>query len=100
MPGDLQKILYTAEAVVEGGREGHARSMDVRLVVDLAVRRRWAVPGSLAPTPNSCSPQATRPVSGGGPSPVDSEGAVDVAWPQARQRLHAPRLNGNRTGRR
>jgi osmotically inducible protein OsmC len=32
MPGHLQKILYTAEAVVEGGREGHARSMDGRLV--------------------------------------------------------------------
>jgi Ohr subfamily peroxiredoxin len=37
MPGHLQKVLYTAEAVVEGGREGHARSMDGRLVVDLAV---------------------------------------------------------------
>ena len=37
MPGHLQKILYTAEAVAEGGREGRARSMDGRLVVDLAV---------------------------------------------------------------
>jgi Ohr subfamily peroxiredoxin len=37
MAGHLQKILYTAEAVVEGGREGHARSMDGRLVVDLSV---------------------------------------------------------------
>jgi Ohr subfamily peroxiredoxin len=37
MPGHLQKILYTAEAVVEGGREGHPRSMDGRLVVDLPV---------------------------------------------------------------
>ena len=37
MPGHLQKILYTAEAVVAGGREGHARSVDGRLVVDLAV---------------------------------------------------------------
>ena len=37
MPGQLQKILYTAEAVVEGGREGHTRSMDGRLVVDLSV---------------------------------------------------------------
>jgi hypothetical protein len=30
MPGHLQKILYTAEAVVEGGREGHARALDGR----------------------------------------------------------------------
>ena len=37
MPGHLQKILYTAEAVVEGGREGHGRSLDGRLVVDLSV---------------------------------------------------------------
>jgi Ohr subfamily peroxiredoxin len=37
MPGHLQKILYTAEAVVEGGREGHGRSMDGRLVVNLSV---------------------------------------------------------------
>jgi hypothetical protein len=27
--------------------------------------------------------RAVRPGSGGGPSPVDSEGAADVAWPQA-----------------
>ena len=37
MPGHLQKILYTAEAVVAGGRDGQARSVDGRLVVDLAV---------------------------------------------------------------
>ena len=37
MPEHLQKILYTAEAVVEGGREGHGRSLDGRLVVDLSV---------------------------------------------------------------
>jgi Ohr subfamily peroxiredoxin len=37
MPEHLQKILYTAEAVVEGGREGHGRSVDGRLDVDLAV---------------------------------------------------------------
>jgi hypothetical protein len=30
MPGHLQKILYTVEAVVEGGREGHARALDGR----------------------------------------------------------------------
>jgi Ohr subfamily peroxiredoxin len=37
MPELLQKILYTAEAVVEGGREGHGRSLDGRFDVDLSV---------------------------------------------------------------
>jgi Ohr subfamily peroxiredoxin len=37
MPEHLQKILYTAEAVVEGGREGHGRSVGGRLDVDLSV---------------------------------------------------------------
>ncbi len=31
------KILYTAEASVEGGRQGHGRSSDGRLGVDLSV---------------------------------------------------------------
>jgi Ohr subfamily peroxiredoxin len=31
------KVLYTAEAVVEGGREGHGRTSDGRLDVDLSV---------------------------------------------------------------
>ena len=31
------KILYTAEATVTGGREGHARTSDGRLEVDLDV---------------------------------------------------------------
>jgi lipoyl-dependent peroxiredoxin len=31
------KILYTAEAVVEGGRQGHGRTSDDRLAVDLSV---------------------------------------------------------------
>ena len=37
MPEHLQKILYTAEAVVDSGREGHGRSVDGRLDVDLSV---------------------------------------------------------------
>ena len=32
-----EKILYTAEAVVEGGREGHGRTSDGRLDVELSV---------------------------------------------------------------
>jgi Ohr subfamily peroxiredoxin len=31
------KTLYTAEAIVEGGREGHGRTSDGRLDVDLSV---------------------------------------------------------------
>jgi hypothetical protein len=32
MPEQLQGVLYTAVAVVEGGREGHGRSPDGRLL--------------------------------------------------------------------
>ena len=32
-----KKVLYTAEAVVEGGREGHGRTSDGRLDVNLSV---------------------------------------------------------------
>jgi osmotically inducible protein OsmC len=37
MPAQLKKVLYTAEAIVEGGREGHGRTSDGRLEVDLSV---------------------------------------------------------------
>src|SRR2546427_6468413 len=37
MPSVIDQILYTAEATVEGGREGHARTSDGRLDVDLDV---------------------------------------------------------------
>jgi osmotically inducible protein OsmC len=37
MSPQLKKVLYTAEATVEGGREGHARSADGRLDVKLSV---------------------------------------------------------------
>lgn len=33
----LRKILYTAEAVTEGGRSGHGRTSDGRLEVELSV---------------------------------------------------------------
>jgi len=35
--GNQREILYTAEATVTGGREGHARTSDGRLDVDLDV---------------------------------------------------------------
>jgi osmotically inducible protein OsmC len=37
MPEHLQHALCTAAAVVEGGREGHGRSLDGRLDVHLSV---------------------------------------------------------------
>ena len=37
MPEHLQSVRYSAAAVVRGGREGRARSLDGRLVVDLPV---------------------------------------------------------------
>jgi Ohr subfamily peroxiredoxin len=37
MPARLKEVLYTAEAVVEGGREGHGRTSDGRLEVDFSV---------------------------------------------------------------
>jgi osmotically inducible protein OsmC len=36
-PAQLKEVLYTAEAIVEGGREGHGRTSDGRLDVDLSV---------------------------------------------------------------
>lgn len=37
MAEQLQKVLYTAEAHVEGGRQGHGETSDGRLTVDLSV---------------------------------------------------------------
>jgi Ohr subfamily peroxiredoxin len=37
MPAHLKEVLYTAEAVVEGGREGHGRTSDGRLDIKLSV---------------------------------------------------------------
>jgi Ohr subfamily peroxiredoxin len=37
MSAELKEVLYTAEATVEGGREGHGRTSDGRLDVDLSV---------------------------------------------------------------
>jgi osmotically inducible protein OsmC len=36
-PAQLKRVLYTAEALVEGGRDGHGRTSDGRLEVDLSV---------------------------------------------------------------
>jgi Ohr subfamily peroxiredoxin len=37
MPAQVKEVLYTAEAIVEGGREGHGRTSDGRLDVKLSV---------------------------------------------------------------
>ena len=37
MPAKPKEVLYTAEAVVEGGRQGHGRTSDGRLDVELSV---------------------------------------------------------------
>ena len=34
---ELKRVLYTADALVEGGRDGHGRTSDGRLEVDLSV---------------------------------------------------------------
>jgi osmotically inducible protein OsmC len=37
VPAQIKKVLYTAEAVVEGGRDGHGRTTDGRLEVELSI---------------------------------------------------------------
>jgi len=44
-------ILYTAEATANGGREGHARTSDGRLDVDLDVPREMGGPGGPGTNP-------------------------------------------------
>src|SRR5260370_42579480 len=45
------RILYTAEAVVEGGRRGHGRTSDGRLAVDLSVPEEMDGPGGPGTNP-------------------------------------------------
>ena len=51
MPVQLQKIFYTAEAVVQGGREGHGRTSDGRLEVDLSVPKEMSGDGGPGTNP-------------------------------------------------
>src|SRR5205807_4126274 len=44
-------ILYTAEAVVEGGRAGHGRTSDGRLTVELSVPREMGGEGGPGTNP-------------------------------------------------
>ena len=51
MSSVIDRILYTAEATVEGGREGHARTSDGRLDVDLDVPTEMGGPGGRGTNP-------------------------------------------------
>src|ERR1700730_2466976 len=51
MAVQLQKVLYTAEAVVEGGRQGHGRTTDGRLEGDLSVPEEMSGPGGPGTNP-------------------------------------------------
>lgn len=51
MPVQLEKVLYTAEAQVEGGREGRGRAIDGRLEVDLSVPKELGGDGGPGTNP-------------------------------------------------
>jgi lipoyl-dependent peroxiredoxin len=51
MPVQLQKVLYTAEASVEGGRQGHGRTSDGRLDVDLSIPKEMSGDGGPGTNP-------------------------------------------------
>src|ERR687891_1487834 len=47
----LKRILYTAEAVIEGGRAGHGRTSDGRLDLQLSVPEDMGGPGGPGTNP-------------------------------------------------
>jgi len=52
------KVLYTTHAIATGGRNGHTRSADGIVDVDLSIRRRWAGrAGPARPRRRTCSPR-------------------------------------------
>jgi lipoyl-dependent peroxiredoxin len=51
MPIQLDRVLYTAEAVVEGGREGHGRTNDGRLEVHLSIPKELSGDGGPGTNP-------------------------------------------------
>jgi lipoyl-dependent peroxiredoxin len=51
MAVQLQKVFYTAEAVVQGGREGHGRTNDGRLEVNLSVPKEMSGDGGPGTNP-------------------------------------------------
>lgn len=63
MPAQLKEVLYTAEAVVEGGREGHGRTSDGRLDVELSAPAAMSGDDGPGTTRSNSSPSATPPAS-------------------------------------
>ena len=59
----IERILYTAEASAEGGREGHARTSDGRLDVELDVPTEMGGTGGPGRTRSNSSLPAIRPAS-------------------------------------
>jgi Ohr subfamily peroxiredoxin len=51
MVASLQKVLYTAEAEVQGGRQGHGVTSDGRLEVDLSVPEEMGGDGGSGTNP-------------------------------------------------
>jgi osmotically inducible protein OsmC len=51
MAVQLERVLYTAEAVVEGGRQGHGRTSDGRLEVDLSAPKEMSGDGGPGTNP-------------------------------------------------
>jgi lipoyl-dependent peroxiredoxin len=51
VPDQPERVLYTAEVEVQGGREGHGRSSDRRLEVDLSVPKELGGDGGPGTNP-------------------------------------------------
>jgi lipoyl-dependent peroxiredoxin len=51
VPDQPERVLYTAEAEVQGGREGHGRTTDGRLEVDLSVPKELGGDGGPGTNP-------------------------------------------------
>src|SRR4051812_50122225 len=84
MPSVIDRILYTAEATVAGGREGHARTSDGRLDVDLDVPSEMGGAGGPGTNPEqlfaagyaACFQSSmARVAAGGEPHPPRGRGA-------------------------
>src|SRR2546430_9132226 len=85
MSSVIDRILYTAEATVEGGREGHARTSDGRLDVELDVPSEMGGAGGPGTNPEqlfaagyaACfQASMARGAAGGGPAPPPARGGT------------------------
>jgi len=89
------KILYTTEAVVEGGRAGHGRTLDGRLAVELSVPKELGGEGGPGTNPEelfavgyaACFQSSLLSVAQG--RKLDASDSTVTA--QGRDRSHRPR---------